>query len=151
VKKSKVKTKKSSLIERYDLTLTRVFIGIIGLFGIGNLALSQVHIKVIVKVFESRIGIIFFLYILLGIVVFMSSLGMNKKKVNRGNIVLFIVITIAELVVGVKYISLLLQDVQAGNLLVMSDITTVLVISILSLVFYLIGGIIVCKGALSKK
>jgi len=143
--------KKSSLVERYDLNAAKVFIAIIGLVAIGNLALSQVHIEIIVKVFASEIGIFFFLYILFGLVVFMSSLGLNKKQVNKGNLALFIMVTIAELAVGVKYIMLLVADAQIAQLLVMSDITHVLVISIVSLAAYFIGCVVITKGALRTK
>ncbi|MDC7242352.1 MAG: hypothetical protein PQJ50_18505 [Spirochaetales bacterium] len=105
--------------------------------ALGQLALSQVHIAVITRVFDSSIGFYLFLFVISGLV-----MGFNTSAIHSGSrIPLFIAGCAASLVTGLLYLRMLIADVLAGNLLTWPDIHLSLIYSIGAMTVYLAGTV----------
>lgn len=127
-------------------------IALTGIAALGNLALSQIHIGTITKVFAADIGFYFFLFIIFGFVTFMNSMNMRKKTSTIGNAILMLVFGILSSGVGIVYIKILLDDIKMENLLTMQDITVVLYLTIASVIIYGLGciGILVTNRTVKR-
>lgn len=113
-----------------------------GIAGLGNLAISQIHISTITKVFAPEIGFYFFLFIIFGLVSFMNSLNLRKASSNSGNAILTGIFGVLASGMGLVYIKILLDDIAKENLLTMSDIRPTLYIVGASAVIYGIGCLV---------
>lgn len=102
-----------------------------------QLAISQVHIKVITKVFASNIGFYLFLFILFGLVMTFSLSSMKKA----GKMPLYLVLTVAAIANGIIYLNMLFADIATGAYLTMDVALFSIVISMVTLAIYLLGTI----------
>lgn len=116
---------------------------LMGFAALGNLALSQIHIGTITKVFAPEVGFYFFLYIIFGLVTFMNTMNMKKPDSTISSSILLAVFAIAVTIAGSVYIKILLDDVATENLLTQKDINLTLVVAIVSMIIYLVGSLTV--------
>lgn len=106
--------------------------------AIAQLALSQIQIEIITKVFEPSVGFALFGYSIFGVLMaFNSSSYQHGKKA-----ILFIGGTILVVLTGLNYLRMLLLDINAGNLLTFADIKTGLILVVVSLAVYGIGSVV---------
>lgn len=112
----------------------------IGIFvaAVGQLAVSQIHIGIITKVFEPSIGFFLFLFVTFGVVLAFNSSSMrNDTGAFIGSL-----FCIAAAVMGVIYLNILISDVRAGNVLTMEDATVSVLITIVVISTYVIGTVL---------
>lgn len=114
--------------------ISKLAISIMALF---QLAISQVHIKVITKVFASNIGFYLFLFILFGLVMTFSLSSMKKA----GKMPLYLVLTVAAITNGIIYLNMLFSDIATGQYLTMDVALFSIIISIAALIIYFAGTI----------
>lgn len=114
-----------------------------------QLVLSQMHISVITKVFATDVGFYFFLFIIFGLV---TVFNMKNVK-NSNNSILLIICSAIAIVVGIKYIHILLDDVSQGKLLTYNDIVGSLYNVIASIIIYGVGTVtvVMTKRKLNSK
>ena len=114
-----------------------------------QLVLSQMHIGVITKVFATDVGFYFFLFVIFGLVTVFNM--KNVKKSN--NSILLIICSAIAIVVGIKYIHILLDDVSQGKLLTYNDIVGSLYNVIASIIIYGVGTatVVITKRKLNSK
>jgi hypothetical protein len=112
--------------------ISRVVVALVALL---QLALSQIQIGVMTNVFATDIGFYYFLFVIFGLVM-LANANNVKKKNNTG---LLIGGTILSSAAGFKYLFILLNDVNEGHILVFSDITVALIMTIVTLVVYIVG------------
>ncbi len=66
-----------------DLIL-KVIVGLLLISALGELAMSQIHIQAITRIFANEIGIYLFLFIIFGLTTaFNAYLLENRNKLNR--------------------------------------------------------------------
>ena len=104
-----------------------------------QLALSQVHIKVITKVFASDIGFYLFLFILFGLVMTFSLSSMKRTS----KIPLYLVLTVAAIGTGIIYLNMLFSDIATGQYLTYDVAMLSIIVSIVALVIYTVGTLVV--------
>ncbi|MCG8572798.1 MAG: hypothetical protein MJB14_21915 [Spirochaetes bacterium] len=114
-----------------------------------QLALSQIHISVITKVFATHIGFYLFLFILFGLVLAFNVVTL-KRKSNMLPAVLF---SIAALVSGYIYLKILYTSIGTSKVLVFDDVLVLVLFSVLSLLVYVVHslGLLFCKEESKNK
>ena len=118
----------------------KIAVGFLLLNALGTLALSQVHILAITKIFAPEIGFYLFLFVIFGL-----TTGFNAYLANkRTNILLFIFTSLLVLGAGFVYLQIMQTDVAAQEQLTMSDeaIRNSWYLAIISLGIYAAGLII---------
>lgn len=134
--------KNNQLLGRISQPIFNSLVVLLGLAGVGNLAISQVQISVITKVFAPEIGFYFFLYIIFGLVTFMNGLNVRKQTANPGNMILLVIFGLLAALMAVLYIRMLLNDVAAENILVFKDIAFSVYLTGISGAIYGLGSLI---------
>lgn len=104
-----------------------------------QLAISQVHIKVITKVFDSTVGFYLFLFVLFGLVMAFNLSSMKKES----KVAAYIVTTLLAISSGIWYVMLVFKDIATGKHLTMEIARLSLIVSIVALVIFTIGSVIV--------
>ena len=109
-----------------------------------QLALSQIHIGIITKVFASEVGFWLFLFIIFGIVVAFNSINLKKGK----NLLIDILGVIVASLSGLKYLSLVITDLKMENLLTFAESKLSIYFSAFTIGIYVLGlmVILVTKG-----
>jgi hypothetical protein len=103
--------------------------------AICQLAMSQVHISVITKVFEPTAGFYLFLFTIFGLV-----MAFNTTAVKKGSrIELFILGCLAASALGVMYLKIIFQDIQTGKLLTFSDARLSIIFSVATILIFLLS------------
>jgi len=112
---------------------------VIAAIAILQLAISQVHIKVITKVFASDIGFYLFLFILFGLVMAfnLSSLKRDSKMPR------YLMMTIAAIGTGLVYIIMLFADIATGQYLTFDVALLSIVASIAAIAIYFVGTAVI--------
>lgn len=100
-----------------------------------QLALSQIHIAIITKIFATEIGFFLFLFIIFGVVVAFNSMNLKSGK----NMLIDVVGVVIASLAGIKYLSLVLQDLAVPNLLTFDEARVSIYFSILTIAIYMIG------------
>ncbi len=103
-----------------------------------QLAISQIHIEIITKVYETNVGFYLFLFIIFGLVVAFNSIS-NKKK-SKMFIDLFG--SVVAVFAGYQYITIVFANIAPDRLLNYQDIQYSIYISIAAIAIYIIGTII---------
>ncbi|GAB6107252.1 hypothetical protein [Fusibacter bizertensis] len=103
-----------------------------------QLALSQIHIGIITKVFATNVGFYLFLFIIFGIVVAFNSINLRSNK----NMLLDIVGSIVAAIAGIKYLSIIMDDLNSGNVLTFSEAKWSIAFTSIAIAGYLFGTII---------
>ena len=60
--------------------LLKVAVGIMLINGLGQLALSQVHILAITKLFANQIGVYLFLFVIFGLTASFNAFSLEKRR-----------------------------------------------------------------------
>ena len=114
--------------------------GFLLLNALGTLALSQVHILAITKIFAPEIGFYLFFFVIFGL-----TTGFNAYLANkRTNILLFIITSFLVIGAGLIYLQIMQGDVTKQAALTMNDaaIRNSWWLVIISLIIYGAGLII---------
>lgn len=119
--------------------LFNITIFIMSITALLELAMSQVHIKTITKLFTAEVGFYLFLFIIFGLV---TLFNLTSIKQSTNNMLLIFCSTIA-VGVGFKYIKILLNDFKVYDNIKFSDISNSLYVAIGGIVIYGLGTIIV--------
>ena len=108
---------------------------VIAAIAILQLAISQVHIKVITKVFASDIGFYLFLFILFGLVMTFNLSSLKRdSKIPR-----YLLVTIAAIGAGLVYIIMLFSDIATGQYLTIDVALLSILVSIAAIITYFVG------------
>lgn len=119
----------------------KIVVVIVLINALVTLALSQVHILAITKVFAPEIGFYLFLFVIFGL-----TTGFNAYLADkRTSILLFILTSALVIGSGLIYLWIMQGDVAEQDALTMSDeaIRNSLILIIVSLAIYVAGLIIV--------
>lgn len=82
-----------------------------------QLAISQIHIKVITRVFEPSVGFFLFLFVVFGVV-----MVFNASSLRSGSrIAPFIFGAVVASLMGIFYIGIILLDIRQDNLLTFGE------------------------------
>lgn len=119
--------------------LLNITILIMSITALLELAMSQVHIKTITKLFSAEVGFYLFLFIIFGLVTLFNLTSIKQSNNNA----LFILCTVIVVAMGVKYIKLLLNDYRVYENIIFSDISNALYLAIAGMIIYGLGTIIV--------
>lgn len=111
---------------------------IVFMTAISQLALSQIQISVITKVFNPNVG-----FYLFGFTIFSVLMAFNSSSYEHGKkLPIFIGGLILAVFTGINYINTLLTDIKQANLLTMEDIKTALIISVVAIAIYATGSVV---------
>ena len=117
----------------------RIVTAILLIVGVGHLAISQIHIAAITKIFANQIGFYLFVFIIFGL-----TTGFNAVLIEKPfSVVSLIVSSILSSVGGFVYLRLLQADVLEQEKLTMADVSDSFQLVAFSIGIYLIGSIIV--------
>ncbi|MDC7221043.1 MAG: hypothetical protein PQJ59_13995 [Spirochaetales bacterium] len=106
--------------------------------AIAQLALSQVHIQLITKVFAPYVGFYLFLFVIFGLVT-----GFNTTSSLAGSkVILFIAGCVLACVMGGLYLNILFKDIATGNYLSLEDAKMSIIFMFITLGVYSLGGLI---------
>lgn len=119
--------------------ILKIIVAIVLINGIGEMALSQVHILAVTKLFVTEIGFYLFLFIIFGLTTAFNGLLLDKP---RGVILLVVSGAIAS-GAGFIYLRLLQADVAKQTTLTMADVQTSAMLVAVSIVIYLGGSILI--------
>ena len=121
-----------------ELTL-RILTAILFIVGVGQLAISQVHIAAAAKIFANEIGLYLFIFIIFGL-----TTGFNAVLIEKPfSIVSLLVSSVFASVGGFVYLRLLQADVAQQEQLTMADVNNSFQLVVASIVIYLVISIIV--------
>lgn len=118
----------------------KIAVGFLLINALGTLAVSQVHILAITKIFAPEIGFYLFLFVIFGL-----TTGFNAYLAEkRSNILLFIFTSFLVIGAGLVYLNIMQGDVAAQDTLTMSDeaIRNSWWLVIISLIIYGVGLVI---------
>ncbi len=121
-----------------DLVL-KLIVGIMLISALGELALSQIHIQAITKIFANEIGIYLFLFIIFGLTTAFNAYLLEK----RTGLIVFILSGLMAMGAGFVYLSTMQTDVAAQGALTMADVRTSWLLVSISMGIYLVGMIVV--------
>lgn len=113
--------------------------GIVFLTGLGELALSQIHILASTKIFASEIGIYLFLFIIFGLVVSFNIFLLEKIQ----GMIFFIVSCWITAGTGYIYLKILQADLAAQKTLTLADAGQSILLVTISIVVCLISSIVI--------
>ncbi len=116
--------------------ITRFFMFFVAIL---QLALSQIHIAVSTKIFDTTVGFYLFIYIMFGIIIAFNSVNLKRKT----NIWFTTACCIAGALSGVKYLSILFNDLKSGNVVTMDNARWSIYLTFLAIATYLIGLVII--------
>ena len=118
------------------LQITSIILFIV---GVGQLAISQIHIAATTKIFANQIGIYLFLFVIFGL-----TTGINAVLIEKPvSLISFIGSSILGSWGGFVYLRLLQEDVIRQEQLTMADVNDSFRIVTASIVIYLVGTLIV--------
>lgn len=117
----------------------RITAGILLIVGVGHLAISQIHIEAITKIFANQIGFYLFIFIIFGL-----TTGFNAILIEKPFSVLSLMVSsILSSVGGFIYLRLLQADVLEQEKLAMADVSDSFQLVAASIGIYLVGSLIV--------
>jgi Na+-translocating ferredoxin:NAD+ oxidoreductase RnfE subunit len=119
--------------------LLNITILIMSITALLELAMSQVHIKTITKLFSAEVGFYLFLFIIFGLVTLFNLTSVKQSTNNM----LLIFSTVVVIAAGLKYVQLLLNDYKVYDNIVFLDIKYALYLAIAGIVVYGLGTIVV--------
>ena len=119
--------------------ILKIAVGIILVNGLGELALTQIHVLAITKLFVNEIGLYLFMFIIFGITATFNALSLEKRQ----SIIFFAVSCWITAVFGFIYLRLLQADVAGQDTLTMADVQTSWLLIIISIGIYLVGSVVI--------
>jgi hypothetical protein len=117
----------------------KIITTILLIVGVGQLAISQIHIAAATKIFANQIGIYLFIFMIFGLTTGFNAVLIEKPR----SILLLIVSSIIGSWGGFVYLRLLQADVVLQEKLTMTDVNDSFRLVAASIVIYLVGSIIV--------
>jgi hypothetical protein len=117
----------------------KIITAILLIVGVGQLAISQIHIAAATKIFANQIGIYLFIFMIFGLTTGFNAVLIEKPR----SILLLIVSSIIGSWGGFVYLRLLQADVVLQEKLTMTDVNDSFRLVAASIVIYLVGSIIV--------
>lgn len=119
--------------------ILKIIVAIVLINGIAEVALSQVHILAVTKLFVTEIGFYLFLFIIFGLTTAFNGLLLDKPR----GVVLLIVSGAIAAGAGFVYLRLLQADVAKQDALTMADVNVSAMLVAASIVIYLGGSILI--------
>ena len=107
--------------------------------ALGELAISQIHIQAITRIFANEIGIYLFLFIIFGLTTAFNAYLLE----NRTSLIVFTITGLLTLGTGYLYLRLMQTDVAAQQILTMADVRTSWLLVSISMGIYLVGLLVV--------
>lgn len=117
----------------------RITTVILFMVGVGQLAISQIHISAATKIFANQIGIYLFLFIIFGLTTGFNALLIEKFR----SIISLIVSAVIGSWGGFVYLRLLQADVTRQAQLTMADVNDSFILVAASIAIYLVGSIVI--------
>ena len=121
-----------------DLAL-KFIVGIMLISALGELAMSQIHIQAITKIFANEIGIYLFLFIIFGLTTAFNAYLLEK----RTSLILLTLSGLMAVGAGYVYLRIMQTDVAAQEALTMADVRTSWLLVIISMGIYLVGLLVI--------
>lgn len=116
--------------------------------AITQLAISQLHIGVITRVFDPAIGFYLFLFTIFGVLMAFNS---SSYKTGQKTLI-FVGGAVAAVLTGIKFVSIIFIDIAAGQLLTFEDAQKSITVAIVTIVIYAISTpIMIITGFLNEK
>lgn len=109
---------------------------LIGATAIIQLAMSQIHIGIITKVFLPEVGFFLFLFVIFGIVT-----AFNSSNVKGIKAIIFSVGCLLACFLGGLYVTVLFKDIQMDNVLTFSQARESIIIILVSIFIYFFSGL----------
>ena len=117
----------------------RIATAIMFIVGVGQLAISQIHIGAATKIFANQIGFYLFAFIIFGL-----TTGFNAVLIDKPRSVLSLIMSsVLSAGGGFIYLRLLQAEVIRQEQLTMADVNDSFRLVVASIVIYLVGSIIV--------
>lgn len=117
----------------------KIVVGIMLLSALGELAMSQIHIQAITKIFANEIGIYLFLFIIFGLTTAFNAYILEK----RSGLILLTLSGLMAVGAGYVYLMLMQTDVAAQDALTMADVRTSWLLVSISMGTYLVGVLVI--------
>jgi len=117
----------------------KIATGIVLINGLGELAVSQIHILTSTKVFASEIGVYLFMFIIFGLVTAFNTFLLKKIQ----GMIFYIASCWVTAGSGYIYLKLLQADVAAQDALTMVDINDSWLLVVISIGICLVGSIVI--------
>lgn len=117
----------------------RVVTIILFIVGVGQLAISQIHIAAATKIFANQIGLYLFMFIIFGLTTGLNAVLIDKPR----SVVSLIGSSILGSWGGLIYLQLLQADVLRQEQLTMADVNDSFRLVVASIFIYFVGSIIV--------
>lgn len=119
--------------------ILRILTIVLFIVGVGQLALSQIHIVASTKIFANEIGLYLFMFIIFGL-----TTGFNAVLIETPRSVLSLIFSgLVAAGSGFIYLRLLQADVISQDALTMADVNDSFRLVVAAMVIYLIGAIVV--------
>lgn len=118
--------------------LQRLVAVILCITGVGQLAIAQIHVGTITKIFANQIGIYLFLFIIFGLTTGINAVLLEKPR----SLISFIFSGVVAVASGFVYLRLVEADVARQDALTMAEVGQSWQIVIASMVIYGIGTLI---------
>ncbi|MBB6479885.1 hypothetical protein [Spirochaeta isovalerica] len=114
--------------------------------ALSHLALSQIHIGIITKVFNPNSGFFLFSFTILGVVTAFSSSSVKKGS----RIELFLLACVATEAMGFYFLRILIKDIQEANLLTFHDASLSIGLLVATMAAFIIGAILLLATGIAK-
>lgn len=119
--------------------ILKIVVAIVLVNGIFELAVSQIHILAITKLFSTQIGIYLFLFIIFGLTTAFNGLLLDKRR----GVFLLIASGVVAAGAGFIYLRLLQDDLASKASVTMEDVQVSALLVAASIVIYLLGSILI--------
>lgn len=117
----------------------KIAVVIIFINGLGELAISQIHILAITKLFANEIGLYLFLFVIFGLTTAFNVFSLERPR----NIFLFVISSWAAAGFGYIYLTIMRADVASQNTLTMADVNSSWLLMTISVGIYLVGSLVI--------
>ncbi len=114
-----------------------------------QLAVSQIHIEAITKLFVRDVGFFLFIFVITGLLVLFNLTSMGET--TAGNLGMFSIMTVAAVTSGCVYMYKVWTDYVTQTAVVWKDIQLTFIITAVVIAVYLIGGMIVIVKGLANR
>lgn len=117
----------------------KIVVGMMLISALGELAMSQIHIQAITKIFANEIGFYLFLFIIFGLTTAFNAYLLEK----RTGLIILAISGLLAVGAGYIYLDLMQTDVAAQASLSMADVRTSWLLVSISMGIYLVGLLVV--------
>lgn len=118
--------------------LQKIVAIILCITGVGQLAISFIHVEAITKIFANQIGFFLFLFIIFGLTTGINAVLLEKPS----SLISFIFSGVVAVVSGYVYLNIMQTDVARQDTLTMAEVSQSWQIVIASMAIYGIGTLI---------